>query len=267
MSFILKFFLGAAVIYLALCLVLYFFQEKVIFFPQKLPQDYQFTFRNKFEEVFLESNEAGRARIHALHFFSVQPKGVILYFHGNAGSLAGWGQVAGAFTKLGYDVFMPDYRGYGKSTGKISQAALFSDARLCYDYLKQKYAARDIVIYGRSIGTGIAAYLASQIPHRFLILETPFYGLAQIARSYFPFLPVNQLIRYPLESYQYLQAVETPVYIFHGLQDEIVAYASGKKLEESLDGKNVEMITIPHGGHNNLGQFEKYWEGLKKILE
>ena len=266
MSFLVKFALGATLVYLVLCIVLYFFQERVIFFPQKLPLNYQFTFQNQFEEVFLENKEMGGAQIHALHFFSPQPKGVILYFHGNAGSLAGWGEVGRAFTNLGYDILIPDYRGYGKSNGKISQAALFSDARLCYDYLKEKYPAEDIIIFGRSIGTGVASHLASQVPARFLILETPFYSLSQIAKSYFPFLPVNLLIRYPLASHKYLQSVETPIYIFHGLKDEIVSYASGKRLEESLKGKNVEMITIPHGNHNNLAQFEKYWEGMKRIL-
>ncbi|NER84322.1 MAG: alpha/beta hydrolase [Leptolyngbya sp. SIO1D8] len=266
MSFLLKFVIGTAVIYVMLCIVLYFFQEKVIFFPQKLPKDYHFTFQDQFEEVFLENDEPSAARIHALHFFAPQSKGVILYFHGNAGSLAGWGQVGRAFTTLGYDVLIPDYRGYGKSSGKLSQAALFSDAKLCYDYLKGRYPAEDIIIYGRSIGTGVASHLASEVSFRFLILETPFYSLSQIARSYFPVLPVNLLIRYPFESHKYLSSVDTPIYIFHGLKDEIVAYASGKKLEESLAGKNVEMITIPHGNHNNLAQFEKYWEGLKRVL-
>ena len=267
MNFLLKFILGAVVVYLGICVLLYFFQEKVIFFPQRLPDDYRFTFQNQFEEVYLKNHEMGEAQIHGLHFVSQNPKGVILYFHGNAGSLAGWGEVGSAFTTFGYDVFIPDYRGFGKSKGKLSQEALFSDARLCYDYLKKKYPPGDIVIYGRSIGTGVASHLASQVKHRLLILETPFYSLSQIARSYFSFFPVNLLIRYPLTSHQYLKAVETPIYIFHGLQDEVVAYASGKKLEESLAGKNVEMITIPHGNHNNLARFEKYWEGIKKALE
>ena len=146
MNFLLKFILGAVVVYLGICVLLYFFQEKVIFFPQRLPDDYRFTFQNQFEEVYLKNHEMGEAQIHGLHFFSQNPKGVILYFHGNAGSLAGWGEVGSAFTTFGYDVFIPDYRGFGKSKGKLSQEALFSDARLCYDYLRKKYPPGDIVI-------------------------------------------------------------------------------------------------------------------------
>lgn len=267
MSFLLKFVIGIALLYLALCLLLYLLQENIIFLSQKLPANYQFVFQNH-KEVFLENNELDNGLIHALHFFTPQPRprGVILYFHGNAGNLAGWGQLGKEFNDLGYDLLMPDYRGYGKSTGKLSQSALFSDALLCYNYLKQHYATKDIIIYGRSLGTGIATYLASQVQAKLLILETPFYSLDHIARSYFPFLPIHLLNRYPLPSHKHLQQVACPIYIFHGLQDEIVSYASAKKLYESLEGKKVEMISIPHGNHNNLGQFDKYQEGLKRIL-
>ena len=136
------------------CGVFYFRQENMIFYPEALPPDFQYSFPARFDEVTISVDGAV---INALHFKTDTPKGAIVYFHGNAGNLSGWGEVALDFTRLGYDVLIPDYRGYGKSTGKIySEKMLHRDAAVAYDYLKGRYQEDQIVIYGRSIGTGIA---------------------------------------------------------------------------------------------------------------
>lgn len=266
MSIFIKILIGLAALYVIICLIAYIYQEKLIFLPQKLPDDYKFTFQDRFEEVFLENNQYGKAKIHALHFIANNPKGVILYIHGNAGSLAGWGDVAQDLVAMDYDVFMPDFRGYGKSTGKISQKGLFSDARLTYDYLLGHYQADDITIFGRSLGTGIGAQLASQVTSKQLILETPYFSLTEIGQSMLPLLPISLLNRYPMPSNEYLQAVDEPIHIFHGLKDELVPYASGEKLYRSLGNKNITLITIPKGSHNDLSMFPEYWEQMKNIL-
>ena len=242
----------------------YFLQEKLIFLSTKLPEEYVYSFDVPFEELFLNADDG--ARLNALQFHSQNPKGLILYFHGNAGDLSRWGKIVSPFTSLGYDVLVMDYRTYGKSTGKLSEKALFKDAQLFYDHAKEKYPEKDIVIYGRSLGASIATHLASNNDPKKLILETPFYSLQETARERFPFLPVSYLLKYRMPSFEYMQKVTAPVRVFHGTQDRVVSYEAGKKLYGSIPHSNKKMYTIPQGGHNNLSDFQDYWEGIKAEL-
>jgi len=143
---------GFLAIYLMIGSALYFLQEKILFRPTVLNQTYVYKFSHPFEELFLKADD--NAMINVLHFKAEQPKGVILYFHGNAGDLSRWGNITSYFVERNYDVLVMDYRTYGKSTGALSEHALYSDAQMCYDYLKDRYNENDITIYGRSLGTG-----------------------------------------------------------------------------------------------------------------
>lgn len=243
---------------------LYFLQEKLIFLPTTLPQDFAYSFSNPFEELFLKSDDG--AVINAIHFKTEKPKGVILYFHGNAGDLSRWGKITEFFVEKNYDVLVMDYRTYGKSSGTLSEQALYNDAQMCYDYLLKHYQESEITIYGRSIGTGMATHLASRNqPHR-LILETPFYCLAEVAKYRFPVFPVKKLLKYNFPSYQYIQDVKCPIKIFHGTDDNIIPYASGEKLFNSIVKKEKTFFTIKKGEHNNLIEFETYRKHIQKIL-
>ncbi|WP_231562647.1 alpha/beta hydrolase [Muricauda sp. MAR_2010_75] len=232
--------------------------------PTKLPEDHVYTFNAEFEELFLSAPDG--ARLNALKFYAENPKGLILYFHGNAGDLSRWGRIVVPFTDLGYDVLIMDYRTYGKSTGKLSEKALYADAQLFYDRALEKYAAQDIIIYGRSLGASIATHLASNNNPKKLILETPFYSLQETAQERFPFLPTKQLLKYKMPSFKFIQKVSRPIRIFHGTKDNVVSYESGKKLFESILHDHKKMYTIEDGGHNNLSDFETYWEGIRKEL-
>lgn len=254
-----------ASILILLSIMLYSFQEKLIFLPTKLTQDHVYTFNADFDEIFLDTTDG--ARLNALHFYTDNPKGLILYFHGNAGDLSRWGEIVLPFVDLDYDVLVMDYRNYGKSTGKLSEQALYQDAQLFYTYAKEKYPEEQLIIYGRSLGTGIASQLTSQNRPQKLILETPFYSLSEIAQERFPFLPVSYLLRYKIPSYQFLQRVNCPVRIFHGTNDNVVPYASGKKLYDSISNDDKKIYTIPNGNHNNLSDFEIYWNGIQKELD
>ena len=134
-----------------MCVLLYVFQDKLIFFPEKLSEEHEYGFARDFEEKYFQIDE--QTKLNAIHFFAKNKKGTILYFHGNAGSLDSWGHVAREFVDLGYDVLLPDYRGFGKSTGPFSEEALYADARFLYDFLLTENEASDIIIYGRSLGT------------------------------------------------------------------------------------------------------------------
>lgn len=251
-------------IYCMIGAAVYYFQEKLLFFPVPLAQEYAYQFIHPFEEVFLLTEE--NASINALHFKVKNPKGVILYFHGNSGNLSRWGNFASFFVEQQYDVFIMDYRTYGKSFGKLSEDAFYKDAQYCYDYLLKQYVETDISLYGRSIGTGVASYLASKNNPKQLILETPYYSIADVAKKRFPLFPVKPLLKYEFPSNQFMLQVVCPVTIFHGTEDKIVPYASGKKLAE-INPKNINLITIEGGEHNNLGEFEEYQNKISLLLK
>lgn len=251
-------------IYIMVGSLLYFLQEKMMFFPTVLEQDYQYKFSQPFEELFLKTDE--EAVINAIHFKVKNPKGVILYFHGNAGDLSRWGFVAEYFVEKQYDVLIMDYRTYGKSTGKLSEQALYTDAEFFYNYLKERYNEDEITLFGRSLGTGIAAYLASKNKPKQLILETPYYSITDVAKSRFPIFPVEKLLKYRLPTFQYIQKVSCPITMFHGTEDVVVPYKSAKKLFKSAPKALTTFVTIDGGNHGDLSNYELYHRKIREVL-
>lgn len=243
---------------------LYFLQEKILFLPTTLAQDYQYDFRYPFEELFFETAE--NISINALHFKVENPKGVILYFHGNAGDLSRWGIIGEHFVSLDYDVLIMDYRTYGKSKGKLSEQGFYDDAEFCYNYLLKSYSEKDILLYGRSLGTGIATYLASKHQPKHLILETPYYSILDVAKHRFPIFPVRFLLKYEFPSNEFITSVKCPITMFHGTADSVIPYSSAQKLNSVAPKEQTTFITINDGNHNNLISFEMYKEGIKALL-
>ncbi len=154
-----------------LSLVIYFFQDRFIFRPEKLKQDFEFKYEAPFKELNFDI-EPG-VRINGLHFFRDNPKGLILYFHGNTRSIKGWAKYAKDFYRYDYDVVLVDYRGFGKSTGKRSELEMLNDMQFVYKELQNQYGEEHLIIYGRSLGSGFAAKLASDNHPRYLILDAP----------------------------------------------------------------------------------------------
>ncbi|MEM7181572.1 MAG: alpha/beta fold hydrolase [Spirochaetota bacterium] len=245
------------------CILLYWKQEALVFFPKRLAADHQYSFPFAFREYTIS---VSKAQLSAIHATVPNAKGLIVYFHGNAGDLSNWGMVAANFLPLGWELLIIDYRGYGKSTGTIqSEAQLLQDAKTVYKKARELYPAEQIVIYGRSIGTGIATYLASQEQVKALILETPYYSLSSLAKLYYPFIP-SFLLRYKLKTFQWIHALTCPVYMVHGSSDEIIPLENGKRLSQVIQGEH-EFLEIPGGSHNNLSQFPEFQNFLKRILQ
>ncbi len=252
-------------LYVMIGSALYFFQEKILFLPTTLEQDYQYESDYPFEELFLKTDED--VTINALHYKVENPKGVILYFHGNAGDLSRWGIVAEYFVSQNYDVLIMDYRGYGKSKGKLSEQGFYDDAEFCYNYLLDSYSEEEIVIYGRSLGTGIATYLASKHQPKQLILETPYYSILDVAKHRFPVFPVTAVLRYKFPSNEFITTVNCPITMFHGTDDRVIPYSSAQKLKSVAPQEHASFITIEGGGHNNLISFELFKEGIISRLK
>lgn len=261
-----KFIINSAeviiILYSLICLLLYTFQEKIIFHPQKLNINHQFKFGGNFEEINTLTKDG--LILNSLLFKSGKRKGLIFYLHGNAGSIENWGETAPVYTALGYDLFMPDYRGYGKSEGKISnEQQIYDDVQLLYNKMKKKYGEHNIIILGYSIGTGPAAKLAADNKPKLLILQAPYYSLPDIMKQSFPIIPTF-LLKYKFENYKYLQKCTTPVVIFHGNKDEVIYYGSSLKLIEA--NSKIRLITLKNQGHNNMSDNEEYIKALKNLL-
>ena len=257
---ILKF---TAVICFCLCILLYFVQEKLIFFPEKLAVTYKFKFDQDFEELYFKTTD--NTVLNGILFKADSSRGLIFYLHGNAGSLAAWGQIAKTYTDLQYDLFMLDYRGYGKSEGRISnEKQFYEDVQLVYDSLKNRYNEKDIVILGYSIGTGAAAKLASANHPWLLILQAPYFSLTDMMNQHFRFIP-SFILKYKFETNTFLSACKMPVVIFHGDRDEVIYYGSSLKLKK-LFKPTDSLITLNGQGHNGMSDNPTYLAELQKKL-
>jgi len=261
----LKWILGSLlVLYLAGMGLITSFQEKLIFLPTPLENDFDYQFETPFQELFIDAKDG--AKLNALHFKAQNPKGIILYFHGNAGNLERWGEIAELFPKSGWDVLIMDYRTYGKSTGELNETALYEDAQLLYNEAKSRFSEKQILVYGRSLGCVFATKVAAQNNPQQLVLETPFYNLYDVAKRRFPILPLKSLLRYQFPNNENIKKVECPVTIFHGTKDEVVDYDSGKQLFQEISHDHKSLITIYGGGHNNLIEFDTYRKEISEVL-
>ncbi|GAA4320888.1 alpha/beta hydrolase [Flaviaesturariibacter amylovorans] len=251
-----------AVGYLIICIAVYLLQEKLIFFPERLARDHGFSFDTPFEERFIRH---GADTLHGLHFKADNSKGLVFYLHGNAGSVNRWGAVAKRYTDLGWDVFLLDYPGYGKSGGAIrSKKQLLDAVQAAYDDQKRQYPENRIVVLGYSIGTGPAAWLASANKPKQLLLQAPYYSLADVMRHHYRILPTF-LLKYNFETGTYLESCRVPVTLFHGDRDDVVPYGSSLKLQRHLKPGDT-LITLPGQGHDGITDNPEYVAALRGML-
>ncbi|MGC4103443.1 alpha/beta hydrolase [Ferruginibacter sp.] len=260
---ILKLMWIVGVLYILICGALFFLQEKLIFFPEKLSSQYQFNFDQLFEEMSIKTKDG--KLLSAVLFKAIDSKGLVFYLHGNAGAINSWGDVAKTYTALHYDVFILDYRGYGKSQGSISnQNQFFEDIQTAYDSVKNRYTENSIVILGYSIGSGPAAKLASSNNARLLILQAPYYSLTDMMRHSYPVIPTF-ILKYKFETGEYIKNCKMPVVVFHGDQDEVIYYGSSLKLQKQFKQQDT-LITLKGQQHNGITENADYKAALEKIL-
>lgn len=245
-------------------IVLYFFQERFLFHPEKLPEDFIFQYENqKVKEYSLEIKKG--VIINGLHFQAENSKGVVYYLKGNSKSIKGWGKFAVDFTIHGYDVIMIDYRGFGKSTGKMSQQSMKDDALLVYDKLKEIVNEDKIIVYGRSLGTGLATKVASMNNPRMLVLACPYFSMSKNVKRYLPFIPLGLVMRYQMPTYKWIKYVDCPIKIIHGTNDKVIKFKSSLQLSK-MKPDSTRLYPIIDGGHKNLHNFESYHKALEEVL-
>lgn len=250
--------------YLLLLAIVYLVQERFIFKPEKLKQDFVYKYDAPFKELFFDI-EPG-VRINGLHFTVDKPLGLILYFHGNSRSIKGWAKYARDFYRYKYDVVLVDYRGFGKSTGKRSESMMLKDMQFVYDTLAVQYTEHHIIVYGRSLGSGFAAKIASDNKPRYLILDAPYFSFRKVVKRFLPILPTKFLLRYHLRTDKWIRHVNCHTYVLHGTKDWLIPISNSEKLQ-ALNPKKITLIRIVGGGHNNLPSFPEYHNFIRDILQ
>ena len=175
----------------------------------------------------------------------------VLFFHGNAGNISHRLEKVGIFRDLGADTFIIDYRGYGRSEGHPSEQGTYRDAQAAYEYLTQqrKLKPRSIVVYGESLGTAVAADLASKVEIRGLVLEEGFTSTADVGQKMFPFFPVHWLVRNKYETLAKLPRIHVPLLIFHSRDDEVFSLDHAQRLLAAAN-EPKQFIEL-RGGHND----------------
>jgi len=254
------------IIYCSIGIALYYLQEKFLFHPEKLSDAYVFNFKVPFEEVDIPINNTDT--INMIKFFpkdSVR-RGVVIYFHGNRENIERYAKFADNFTSHGYEVWMEDYPGFGKSTGERTEKKMYEQALQIQKMAARKYGKDSIILYGKSFGTGIAAYVASESDCKMVILETPYYSIPSLFSCYAPIYPTSSMSTYKIPTYKFLEDVHYPISILHGTADAVIPYRCAAKLKKVLKPTD-EFITVEKGAHNNLNDFPLFKQKLDSLLQ
>jgi uncharacterized protein len=250
--------------YLTVSILVYFFQDFILFRPEKLSMEFQFEYEKLDFQEYLIDVKPG-VQLSGIRFKADKPIGVVFYLKGNSRSIKGWGKFAIDFVRYGYDVIMVDYRGFGKSTGIRTQEDIKSDLQIVYNKIKEKVDEHHIILYGRSLGSGFATKLASSNNPGMLILDAPYYSMSKTTGRYMPFMPMSILLKFPIPTYKWIRYVKCPIHIIHGTNDRLIPFSSSIKLA-AINPSLTRLHTVVGGEHNNLHNFQSYHEILSRIF-
>jgi pimeloyl-ACP methyl ester carboxylesterase len=247
----------------ALLAAVYWRQEALLFAPETLAPDHALGALGD-ADVREETIEVDGARLDALHLRLPDPRGVVFFLHGNGGNLESWFVDTDFYRRANYDLFMIDYRGYGKSTGRItSEAQLHADVAAAWRRVAPRYAGRRRIFLGRSLGTALAARLAAQEQPDLTVLVSPYWSMTELARLHYPVLPA-WLLRYPLETFKDIARIEGPVLILHGDRDTLIPVGQGERLRAAA--RQGVFVAIEGAGHGDLQDFPAYRDAIAQRL-
>jgi pimeloyl-ACP methyl ester carboxylesterase len=256
----------SALLYALVGIAYYHAQERILFRSVAVPMDHRYDFGMPSEEVFVTIKSGTVLHITKFPVTADVPKrGTILYFHGNRRNVSWYADRVPFFTSRGYEVWMPDYPGFGKSTGMLDEETLYEFARQTYLMARKRNAPDSMLIYGRSMGTGIAAWLASQRPARGLVLETPYRSIPSLVGTWMPIWPVGRLSRFRLPAEEYLLRVSMPVSILHGSEDRVIPISHAAGLRAVLKGGD-RFTRVEGAGHNDLPGYAAYTKEMDSLL-
>ena len=245
--------IAATTIYLILLSLLFIFQRKLQYLPSGKISNISNYSLDGFTQEILTTKDS----IDILSWYK-KPRSsdnkIILYFHGNAGNIGDRSSKLATFARDGFGIMAISYRGYFGSEGSPTQKGLMQDAQASLEFLFNKgYKEEDIILFGESLGTGVAMQLATKYNFAALILESPYSSIVSVAKKSYWFVPVNLLIKDKFESLKVAPKITSPILIIHGTNDKVVAYDEGEKLYRSINSKK-KLITVDGAGHLDFSE-------------
>lgn len=252
----------ALLLYGLVLALLWWGQERLLFLPTRLAPDHRMALER---DVHERTVDVAGARLHALHLKLPAPRGVVFFLHGNAGNLESWFGDSDFFRRANFDLFMIDYRGYGKSSGRIdSEAQLHADVKTAWDAVAPEYAGKKRVLFGRSLGTGLVVPLALRVQPDLTVLVSPYSSMRALAADVYPWVP-SVLLRYPLATDAAIAQLRSPLLLLHGEHDEVIALHHSEMLKRLHPPARLHIVK--GAGHNDLQAFGDYEAVLRRALE
>ncbi len=265
----LVFLLLVVAAYGALVLLVSCSQSRMIYFPDMPSRELTATPRQiglAYESV--EFTTADGVKLHGWFVPAAEPRGTLLFFHGNAGNISHRLDSLRIFHDLGLGTLILDYRGYGQSEGTPSEEGTYLDAEAALGYLQKQrgVAAEGVIVFGRSLGAAIAAHLASRHQVRALILESAFTSVPEMAATLYPFLPTRWLVRFSYATKDYVGERSCPLLVIHSRDDEIVPFEQGQALFAAANPP--KRFLELRGGHNDgfLASRRAYVKALDEFI-
>lgn len=260
--------IAAALFYIGTVTYFFLIQKSLVYFPSSEIWMTPDMMGLDYEEVFI--NTADGERIAAWYLPKKDSRGTLLFFHGNAGNISHRLDSLRIFNELGLNTLIIDYRGYGASSGSPSEKGLYMDAVAAYEYLvdEKEISPDRLMIFGRSLGGGVASYLASvKLPAAGMILESVFISMPELGREIYPFIPVRLIARERFSVLENINNSEIPLLVVHSPDDEIIPFSHGKKIYENSSSEIKEFLKI-RGSHNEgfFRSMDIYMKGLDNFL-
>jgi uncharacterized protein len=253
-------------VYALIGIALFSLQNYFLFHPKKINANYKYNFKDSTAEINIPFGQSDT--INLVKFFTKKyPRnGIVLYYHGNMENITHYANFVTPFLKNGYEVWMEDYPGFGKSRGVITEQKLYDQALLVKKMAEAELQSDSIVVYGKSLGTGIAAYVASKSNAKKLILETPYYSIPSMFAAYAPIYPTQIMSTFKIPTYQFLENIAYPIVIFHGTNDGVIPYSNAQKLVPLLKPTD-KFITVPKADHININATAIYFAAVDSLLQ
>jgi fermentation-respiration switch protein FrsA (DUF1100 family) len=256
----------AAACYLILLAATFLLQPRLVYFPITRLQMIPTQVGLPYEDVSFETRDG--LRLHGWYIPAQGASYTVLFFHGNAGNISHRLESLAIFHRLGLNTFIIDYRGYGNSQGSPDENGTYQDALAAWEYLRQEKQIKpdDIILFGRSLGGAVAAWLATQVNPRGLILESTFTSLPDLGADHYWFLPVRWLSRYQYDTQAHLSALSAPVLIAHSRDDRIVSFHHAQSLYAAANPP--KRFLELRGGHNEgfVVSGDGYVDGLQQFV-
>ena len=230
----LKYFIFLSLIfYLLILLFMYIFQRTFMYHPNVKNTD-STTVQFKYKEVYIESEKD--IKLKSWHSYLNPNKKTILFFHGNAGELGARTYKLNKFNDLDLNFLIISWRGFSGNNGKPTEQGLYKDAQKAVEWLEKKgINKKDIVLYGESLGTGIAVELATKSKYSGIILESPYTSMIDMGKRFYPFLPISILQKDKYNSLKKLSMIKSPILVLHGKSDKLVPFYMGKKIYDAAN--------------------------------